>query len=227
MNELALFKQVILTWTYNILNSEFPDFFNKNEYMTPDGTRVINTANVYWADSLRDRPLDATECYLDIVSDEAVSFGVDGKFYQDTDGLYYYEMNEPHEIIVNFAVSSMKNKKLNLTALQAQNLTYNACSYLRMQLKSGSASDYFCYDNGILTPILVCSQNRNVSEITDTSIFEDTRNRHTNQFSCKFAYMVKTKRQVDLAQNIYNIVNYGVDQEGNPKTNEFYTKEQN
>lgn len=206
MNELTLFKTAVLTWTYNTLNAEFPEYFNTNPYTNLNGQTVINSANVYWADTVRDRPLDATECCLDIISDEAVSFGTDGDFYQEKNGLWYYRLSEPHEIIVNFAVTSMKNKSLGLSALQAENLTYNACSYLRMLLKSGSASDYFCYENGILTPILVCSQNKNVSEITDISIFEDTRNRHTNQFSCKFAYNQISKRREDLAQKIYGEV---------------------
>lgn len=219
MNELSLFKQVVLTWTYNLLNGEFPEYFNANPYTNKEGTTIKNAPNVYWSDTMRDRPLDATECCLDIISDEAVSSGTDGEFYQEADGKYYYKLEEPHEIIVNFSITSMKKK--NLTALQAQNLTYNACSYLRMLLKSGSASDYFCYENGILTPILVCSQNKNISEITDTSIFEDTRNRHTNQFSCKFAYNQVSKRPVDLAQNIYNVVDYGKD-----VNYEFYTKDE-
>ena len=120
----------------------------------------------------------------------------------------------------------MKNDKLGLTALQAQNLTYNACSYLKMLLKSGSASDYFRYENEILTPISVCSQNRNVSEITDISIFEDTRNRQTNQFSCKFAFDQTDRLEVDMAQNICNEIQTE-DSEGNTDTFEFYIKSNN
>lgn len=205
-NEMSLFKATVLTWAYNILNKEFPQYFNKSSYKNSDGQLIKDSANVYWADSVRDRPLDATECCLDIISDEAVNWGTDDVFYQDTDGNWYYRLKEFHEITVNFAVTSMKNDKLNLTALQAQNLSYNACVYLRMLLKSGSASDYFCYENDFLKPILVCSQNSNVSEITDTSIFEDTKDRHTCQFSCKFRYDQVSRREVDLAQKIYGMV---------------------
>lgn len=226
MENLSLFKTALLEWTYNTLNSKFPEYFNKDSYINLDGQQVTNSPNVYWADSVRDRPLDATECYLDLIGDESVSFGTDGKFFYDEEtDKWYYELIEPHEITVNFAISSMKNKKLNLTALQAQNLTYNAISYLRMLLKSGSASDYFCYDNEYLTPILVCSQNRNVSEITDTSIFEDTRNRHTNQFSCKFSFNEVSRREVDLAQNIYNQVIYDKTETGEDVYIDFYTKD--
>lgn len=220
-NEPELFKKAVLTWTYDTLNKEFPKYFNKNPYVNLDGQTVRNAPNVYWSDSVRDRPLDATECYLDIVSDRSESFGTDGVFYQDPeDNKYYYKLTEPHNVTVNFAISSMKNKQLGLTALQAQNLSYNACSYLRMILKSGSASDYFRYENDILTPILVCSQSRNISEISDISIFEDTRNRHTNQFSCLFTFDQVSRREVDLAQNIYNEVGYAKDLKI-----DFYTKE--
>lgn len=205
-NEMSLFKATVLTWVYNTLNKEFPQYFNKTSYINSDGQQISDSANVYWSDTTRDRPLDATECYLDIISDEAVNWGTDGEFYQGSDGKYYYKLRENHEIIVNFAITSMKNKKLDLTALQAQNLSYNACAYLRMLLKSGSASDYFCYENNYLKPILVCSQNSNVSPITDTSIFEDTKSRHTCQFSCKFRYDQISKREVDLAQKIHGIV---------------------
>lgn len=203
-NELSKFKTAVLNWVYNTLNGEFPDYFNKESYTNLDGLLVKDSPNVYWGDTVRDRPLDATECWLDVINDEAVNWGSDGEYYQDTEsGKWYYKLSDLHEITVNFAVTSMKNKKINLTALQAQNLAYNACSYLRMLLKSGSASDYFCYENEYLTPILVCSQNKNVSEITDTSIFEDTKSRHTCQFSCKFRYDQVSRREVDLAQGAH------------------------
>ena len=209
MNEMKLFKQAVLTWVYNTLHAEFPDYFNKDSYINLDGQQVDNHANVYWSDTVRDRPLDATECCLSIINDESVSWGTDGEFYEDkATGKWYYKLEEPHEITVNFMITSMKNKKLNLTALQAQNLSYNAISYLRMLLKSGSASDYFCYENDYLTPILVCSQNKNLSEITDTSIFEDTKSRHTNRFSCVFRYDQISKREQDVAHGIYAEVQY-------------------
>lgn len=215
MNELSLFKTAVLKWAYNTLNSEFPEYFNLSSYINLDGAEVKDSPNVYWSDTVRDRPLDATLCYLDVINDEAINSGTDGKFYQDSENhKWYYQLRELHEITVNFAVTSMKNKKLKLTALQAQNLSYNACAYLRMLLKSGSASDYFCYENDYLKNILVCSQNKNVSEITDTSIFEDTKSRHTCQFSCKFSYMQISRREVDLAQNIYAEVQYDKDGDG-------------
>lgn len=220
--ELSLFKKAVLTWTYNQLNSKFPDYFNSKPYINLDAQTVKNSPNVYWADTVRDRPLDATECYLDIISDTSDSFGTDGVFYQDpTDNKYYYKLTEPHNVTVNFAISSMKNKQLGLSALQAQNLSHDAITYLRMQLKSGSASDYFRYENDIFSPILVCSQKRNMSEISNISIFEDTRNRHTNQFSCLFTFDQIDKREVDLAQNIFNTVEYAQDTKI-----DFYTKEE-
>lgn len=207
MLDLAKVRLVILTWTYNTLNSQYPNYFNKNPYKNIAGATVTNSPNVYWADTVSDRPIDATECYLDIISDDSSSFGTDGEYYQDTDNKYYYKITEQHEVTVSFTVSSMKNKLLELSALQAQNLTYNACSYLKMMLKTGSASDYFRYENEIIDePILVCTQPANMSEITDTSIFEDTRNRHTNTFSCKFRFDVVTKREVNKAQSIYGTV---------------------
>lgn len=200
-NELTLFKTAVLQWVYNTLHAEFPNYFNKQSYKNLDGLLIKDSPNVYWADTTRDRPLDATECYLDIVSDEAINWGTDGEFFQDKDsGKWYYQLKEYHEITVMFAVTSMKNTNLKLTALQAQNLTLNATSHLRMLLKSGSASDYFCYDNEYLQGILVCSQNKNISQITDTSVFEDTKNRHTNQFSCVFRYDLTSRREMDLAQ---------------------------
>ena len=208
-NELSKFKTAVLKWAYDTLNAEFPEYFNLSSYINLDGEVVKDSPNVFWSDTVKDRPLDATYCYLDVISDEAINWGVDDEFYQDTEnGKYYYKMQEFHEITVSFTVSSMKNKKLNLTALQAQNLSYNACSYLRMLLKSGSASDYFCYENDYLTPILVCSQNKNLSEITDTSIFEDTKSRHTNRFSCVFRYDQISKREQDVAHGIYAEVQY-------------------
>lgn len=205
INAPELFKKAVLTWVYNTLNNKFPEYFNSDPYINLDGVTVKNCPNVYWADTVRDRPIDATECYLEIISDESHTFGSDNKIFE-RDNKFYRELIEPHEVTVNFAISSMKNKSLNLTALEAQNLSYNACSYLKMLLKSGSASDYFCYENEILTPILVCSQNRNVSDITNISIFEDTRNKHTHQFSCKFRFDQVDEVEIDMAQNIFNEV---------------------
>lgn len=210
MNEMSLFKTAVVKWTYDLLNKEFPDYFNSNPYTNIDGIIVNNSPNVYWANSVTDRPIDATECYLAIVSDESHSMGTDGEFYQDTtDNKWYYKLEEPHEITVNFVVSSMKNKALGLNALKAQNLSYNACSYIRMILKSGSASDYFCYENDYLKPILVCSQNRNISNIIPSSDFEETRDKFTYQFSCKFQYTQISKREVDLAQGAHLEIDYG------------------
>lgn len=209
MLDLGKVRQVILTWTYNTLNTKYPEYFNKNDYINTAGAKVVNSPNVYWADTVRDRPVDATECYLDIESDESYSLGTDGEFFEGSDGKFYYKVTEQHEVAITFAVTSMKNDKLHLSALQAQNLTYNACSYLKMMLKTCSASDYFRYENDIVEePILVCTQPRNMSAITDTSIFEDTRNRHTNQFSCKFRFDIVTEREVDKAQKIDYLLRY-------------------
>ena len=151
MNEISLFKTAVLKWAYNTLHAEFPEYFNLSSYVNLDGETIKNSPNVFWSDTVKDRPLDATYCYLDVVSDEAVNWGVDDEFYQDTDGKYYYKMQEFHEITVSFTVSSMKNKNLNLTALQAQNLSHNACSYLRMLLKSTSTSATLLVRNAIAT----------------------------------------------------------------------------
>ena len=204
MEDFELFKQAVLEWTYNTLHSKFPSYFNTNDYYNTSDVKVINSPNVYWSDTVKDRPLDCTECILDIVSDDTQStFGVDGEFYKDTtDNKYYTKMEEPHIVTVRFSVTSMKNEELNLTALQAQNLTYSACCYLRTILKSGSASDYFCYDNDIYTPILICSRFGNISDVNDTSDFEDTKNKHTNNFTCMFRFDVKTRRETDMAQKI-------------------------
>lgn len=224
-NEMSLFKKAVLTWTYQTLNNKFSEYFNNKPYKNLDGQTVKNSPNVYWADSVSDRPINATSCYLDIVSDKSDSFGTDGKFYYDeTDKKYYRELVEPHDVTVNFVITSMKNDKLGLTALEAQNLTYNACSYLRMLLKSGSASDYFRWENDIFTPILVCSQSKNVSEILDTSIFEDTRNRHTNQFSCMFTFDQVDRYETDVAHNIYNDVQI-TNERNETEHFEFYVKD--
>jgi len=201
-DELKKVKQAILTWTYNTLNSKFGTYFKITE----------NKPNVYWSETMQFRPVDATECFLDLLSDDSESFGVDGAFYyNETDHKYYNTIEETHVITINFAVSSMKSESLGLSALQAQNLAYEACSYIRRMLKSSSSSDYFSFDNEIITPILVLSQNKNISSIEDTSDFEETRGRHTCQFSCKFRYdvidtveaQVAVDAQVTLeAQNI-------------------------
>lgn len=207
MNDFEYVKQVILTWTYNTLNSEYPLFFNKNDYTNTQGVLVKNSPNVYWQNTVANRPLDATQCVLTVVRDRSYTFGSDGKFYQDeTDNKYYYEVSEPHDLTVRFAISSMKNETLNITALQAQNLAYNSCSYLRMLLKSGSASDYFTYDNEIKTPILVGSQSKNISEILNISDFEDTKDKFTYQFSCIFRYDFNSKREVDRGMGVYGSI---------------------
>lgn len=207
MNDFEYVKQAILTWTYNTLNSEYPLFFNKNDYTNTQGVLVKNSPNVYWQNTVANRPLDATQCVLTVVRDRSYTFGSDGKFYQDeTDNKYYYEVSEPHDLTVRFAISSMKNETLNITALQAQNLAYNSCSYLRMLLKSGSASDYFTYDNEIKTPILVGSQSKNISEILNISDFEDTKDKFTYQFSCIFRYDFNSKREVGRGMGVYGSI---------------------
>ena len=89
-DELSKFKKVVLTWVYQELNKKYPQYFNKKPYVNLDGQTVNNSPNVYWSDSISDRPLNATSCYLDIISDDSPSFGTDSKVYQDeTDGKYY------------------------------------------------------------------------------------------------------------------------------------------
>lgn len=206
-NELNQVKQVIATWAYNTLNEQFPDYFNSNDYYDVQNVVHINSPNVYWANTQQDRPLDATLCTLNVVRDDSYTFGTDGKFIPDSNINGHYEGIEPHFLTVRFAVVSMKNKALNLSALQAQNLSYSACSYLRTILKSGSASYYFQSENEIAgSPILVCSQAGNITEVLDISTFEDTKNKYTHQFSCVFRYDLKVTRQESLAQSINGVV---------------------
>lgn len=208
MLDLAKVKKVILTWTYTTLNEQFPDYFNDNDYTNISGAKVINSPNVYWSNTITDRPLDATLCYLTISSDESYTLGTDGTFYfNDNTQKFYYKITEPHEIMVRFSVVSMKNKSLNLSALQAQNLAYNACSYLKMMLKTGSASDYFTYDNDIVDePILVCTQPNNMTGITEISEFEDTKDKFTYQFSCKFKFDLVTEIEKDKALKVHGTI---------------------
>ena len=91
--DISKVKKVILTWTYKTLNSEFPQYFNTDNYINTSGILVKNSPNVYWADTIRDRPLDATECYLVVNSDTSASFGVDGEcFFDEVKQKYYYKM---------------------------------------------------------------------------------------------------------------------------------------
>ena len=83
-----------------------------------------------------------------------------------------------------------KDGSITLSDVQAQNLVLDACSYLRRMLKSQYAGNYFLYDNELFTPIFVLAQQKDVSDIEDTSSFEETRNRHTCQFSCKFSFTI-------------------------------------
>lgn len=206
--DLAKVKKVILVWAYETLNSHFPEYFNDNDYINTSGAKVVNSPNVYWANTVTDRPLDATLCYLTLVNDESYSLGSDDIFYYNEEtNKTYYKIVEPHEITVRFSVASMKNKSLELSALQAQNLAYNACSYLKMMLKTGSTSDYFRYDNEITNePILVCTQPNNMSNILEISDFEDTKGKFIYQFSCKFKFDLTTEIEKDKALKIHGTV---------------------
>lgn len=208
MLDLAKVKKVILTWTYQTLNEYLPEYFNDNDYINTSGAKVVNSPNVYWSNTITDRPLDATLCYLSIISDESYTLGSDDIFYYDNNtNKFYCKIVEPHEITVRFSVCSMKNKTLNLSALQAQNLAYKACSYLKMILKSSSTSDYFTYDNDIIDePILVCTQPNNMSNILEISDFEDTKDKFTYQFSCKFKFDLVTRIERDRAQKVHGTV---------------------
>lgn len=209
MSDISLVKKAILVWTYNTLNKKFPEYFNSNDWQNISGTIVKNSPNVYWSNTVWGRPLDSTECYLTIVNDKSYQLGTQGNYYVE-DGKMYYSISEQHYLTVRFSVCSMKNSQLNLTSLQAQNLVEDACVYLRSMLKSGSASDYFTYTNGIKDNILVCSQANNVSDVVDVSMFEDTKDKFTSQFTCLFRYdSIEESIEVDMAQGVSGEIEYG------------------
>lgn len=218
VDEIKNVKGAILTWTYNVLNTAFPDNF---KLLTGTKTSVINGKsatktfeypNVYWADTRRDRPSDAVECTLRVVGDStANSKGSDGEFYLGEDEqTYYTKLEDTHIITVKFAVNTMKKNdsdgSTELSDLQADNLVHQACSHLRMLLKSEQSSSYFLYDNEIFTPIFVLSQGSDISDIDSLFEYEETRGRHTSQFTCKFAFDITETITTPLAQGVHIIL---------------------
>ena len=65
-NEIKNVKEAILTWTYNQLNSRYPNNFKISEYTSTITGKTKKAPNVYWINTIPDRPELATECYLDI-----------------------------------------------------------------------------------------------------------------------------------------------------------------
>lgn len=187
---IKLVKKAIVTYAYNVLNAKYPTIFKAYSNINPTGT-VINYKNVYWSETLEYRPIDATECCLDVLKIESLnSKGVDSDYFYDVeDNKFKTKTREDIIVTINFNITSMKNKSLNLTDLQAQNLVSDASMYIRNHLKSGSAFNYFKYENEIFTPIETLIQSGDLSDIEDVSRFEDTKYRHTSQFSCKFRYI--------------------------------------
>ena len=208
VNEIRDVKGAILTWTYNVLNTYFPDNF-KLLTETKSG-KVSHYPNVYWSDTRKDRPSDAVECTLRIIGDStANSKGSDGEFYLDetdtgTGDVYKTNLEDTHIITVKFAVNTMKKDNSDgstaLSDLQADNLAHQACSRLRMLLKSEQSSSYFLYDNTIFTPIFVLSTNSDLSDVDGLFEFESTRGRHTFQFTCKFSFNITDSIETPLAQ---------------------------
>ena len=206
-NEIRDIKQAILTWTYNQLNTRYPNYFKISTYTSTLSGNKKTAPNVYWINTISDRPELATECYLDISNDQSVNKGTDGEFYYNsTTQKYYNKVEETHILTVYFIISSMRQEdddgSIILSDVQAQNLVLDACSYLRRMLKSQYAGDYFLYDNELFTPIFVLSQQKDVSDIEDTSEFEETRNRHTCQFSCKFSFTITDSVEAQLAKGV-------------------------
>jgi hypothetical protein len=182
---LTLAKKAIITYVFDLLNGKYPTYFpTKRE--------------VYWADTVKIRPLDATECYLQVLEQESMCWGIDGEIiYNETEDKYEKRQLERNIITVNIAVTSMK-KNGGLSGLQAQNLANEACNFIRRQIKSGEASNYFLYDNTIFTPIYTISNE--LSSVDDVSVFEETRNRHTFQFQAKFRYDIDELIDATIAQ---------------------------
>src|SRR5574344_253117 len=206
-NEIKNVKKEILTWRYKQLNSRYPDYFKISKYTSIITQKEKNAPNVYWINTITDRPELATECYLDIGSDQSVNKGTDGEFYYNpTTQKYYNKVEETHILTVYFIISSMKREdskgSIILSDVQAQNLVLDACSYLRRMIKSQYAGNYFLYENELFTPIFVLAQQKDISDIEDTSSFEETRNRHTCQFSCKFSFTITDSIEAQLSKGV-------------------------
>ena len=205
---IVLVKEVIADYVYNILTAKYPAYFGIQEFTIPEGTEV-EYPNIYWSNTVTYRPINATECVLIDLTDEGMGFGIDGEITSETTTnsnneqvTKYYQQEEEHRILnVIFQVTSMKNDKLGLTDLSAQNLALGACAYIKSRLKSGSASQYFGWDNETFTPITVLTSKEDLTDIIDTSLFEVTKNRHTRQFSCKFRYKETGSRETKVATN--------------------------
>ena len=89
-NEIKNVKEAILTWTYNQLNSRYPNNFKISEYTSTLTNKTKKAPNVYWINTITDRPELATECYLDTTMDQCINLGTDGEFYKNsTDNKYY------------------------------------------------------------------------------------------------------------------------------------------
>lgn len=186
---ITLVKKAIRKYCQNLLTAKYPTYFTSN--------------NVIWANTWDDKDptslsVDRTECFLSVFSDEAYGFGVDREFYESlqTDDKYYTKQVEIREITVNIGVSSMLKEGV-LTGLEAQNLANEAVAYIRRNLKTLASSNYFLYNNTYFTPIHVISNE--ISGIQDASEFEETRNRFTYQFTCKFRFDEVGEVETNLA----------------------------
>lgn len=174
-------KASIRSYIKDLLKIKYPSYFNDNNTIwinTQDDKQVLENS------------FDRIECYLAIISNDNVGWGIDGIFYLDEDlstttDVWVTEQIETNLITVNIAVTAMKKKNV-LTGLEAQNLAQEACSYIRKSLKSLATMNYFQYDNTFFTPIHVISSD--MSQVTDVSEFEETTGRHTFQFTCLFRF---------------------------------------
>src|SRR5574344_444127 len=96
-NEIQNVKQAILTWTYNQLNSRYPDYFKISKYTSIITQKEKNAPNVYWINTITDRPELATECYLKISSKKSIKKRTDGEFYYNKKKKKYYnKVEETH-----------------------------------------------------------------------------------------------------------------------------------
>lgn len=178
---LGKVKASIRSYIKGLLKTKYPDYFDDNN------TVWINTQD---DKAILEKDFDRIECYLAIISNDNVGWGVDGRFYLDEDlsttsDVWVTEQIETNLITVNIAVTAMKKKGV-LTGLQAQNLAEEACGYIRKNLKSLATMNYFQYDNTFFTPIHVISNE--ISTVVDVSEFEETTGRHTFQFNCLFRF---------------------------------------
>lgn len=205
-----LFKKAVITYVYNALNTKYPKYFKIYEYDV-DGVKTV-APNVYWANTQSFRPYDALTCTLTIKDDYSPSLGTSGSYIQEGDKMYR-NISEIHVVDIRFKISAMPNTRLGLNDLQAQNLVDNASDYLRTKLKSDECSDWFTFKNDIATPISVVTDARNMRQIMDTSVFENTYNCHSTQFNCVFQYLYTDREEVAVAQGVHFNLNNGVYEE--------------